>query len=87
MYLENTTLAPEGSWRKTKTECRLIWDIASTIAARRIGDMDDNHQFMREAENLLRLFIARTGHYPHNFEDVDEMFPGVIEHGIRIVAR
>ena len=59
MHLEDTTLAPKGSWRETKIEYALVLDIARTIALYRRGDDSGDREYHPEAERLLRLFIAR----------------------------
>src|SRR5271169_2818110 len=53
MYLENTKLAPRGSWRKTKIEDELACDIACAMAARRCGDAANDREHRPEAYRLL----------------------------------
>ncbi len=86
MYLENTRLAPKGSWRETEIEYALIFDIACTIAGRRHhGDQSGDREHHPEAERLLRLFIAKEGRYPHDALEVEERLPGCFE-GLRVVS-
>ena len=87
MYLEDTTLAPKGSWRETKIEHALIFDIACTIALCRQGDDSGDREYHPEAERLLRLFIAKEGRYPTDALEVGERFPGCFEKdGIKLRA-
>ena len=79
MYLEDTGIAPVGSWRATKIEYELILDIAATIGARREGDMYADRPYHREAERWLRMFMEKEGRYPVNFSEVEERFPGCLE--------
>jgi hypothetical protein len=83
MYLENTTLAPAGSWRASKIETDLIWDIATHIAQSREQPDACNAPYMAEAEQLLRLFISNEDRYPVNSCEVDARFPGCLAHRIK----
>jgi hypothetical protein len=84
MYLDDTMIAPAGSWRAAKIEKDLILDIASAIAGSRVGDCDQNRPYMPEAERWLRMFIAEEGRYPADCLEVDDRFPGCFEHGIKL---
>jgi hypothetical protein len=86
MYLADTTLAPKGSWRETKIEYALIFDIACAIAGHRNhGDQSGDREHHPEAERMLRLFIAREGRYPHDGREVEAWLPpGYFENGITL---
>jgi hypothetical protein len=85
MYLEDTTIAPSGSWRATKIETNLIHDIAEAISGRRVGHCDSGLDYTADAERWLRMFIAKAGRYPVNSCEVEERFPGCFE-PLRIVT-
>jgi hypothetical protein len=84
MYLDDTTLAPAGSWRKTRIEYALICDIACAIAQRREGSDANERSYHPEAERMLRLFIAKEGRYPADCLEVEDRFPGCFERGITL---
>jgi hypothetical protein len=84
MYLENTTLALKGSWRKTKIEGELACDIACAMAARRCGDAGNDREHQPEAYRLLGLFIANEGRYPHDCLEVEARFPGCFEDSLKL---
>lgn len=79
MYMDDTTLAPEGSWRKMKIEHELVLDIACTMALYRQGDDNGDREYRSEAERLLRLFIAKERRYPHDALEIGKRFPGCFE--------
>jgi hypothetical protein len=80
MYLDDTTLAT--GFRKARIETELVWDIASALAINRENSLC-NAPYMREAKRLLRLFIAREGRYPHDCLEVENRFPGCLQHTVR----
>jgi hypothetical protein len=83
MYLENTRLAPKGSWRKAKIESALIFDIACAMALNREGDDSNSRVYEPEAEIYLHLFINKLGRYPVDCTEVDEHFPDCFKPGFR----
>lgn len=85
MYIPDTTPAPKGSWREAKIEYALIFDIACTIALWREGDDSGDREYHAEAEQMLHLFIAQKGRYPHDASEVEAWLPpGYFENGITL---
>ena len=87
MYIQDTTLAPEGSGRETKIVNDLVIDIACTIALHRQGEDSGDREYQPEAERLLRLFIAKEGRYPHDALEVEGwLHRGALKSALRFAS-